>query len=186
MTEITTVFDRFTELAKRALVASRDAADSLGAGLVGTEHLLLGLAQTAGTASEVLRAQGLDLARARAQIASLAAESKSAAPGGDAAEALSTLGIDVSEIQRRADETFGPGAFQYPRPAFSLRMKMVVKQSLEQARDLGAEVIDTEHLLLGLLAHDAEATPDTAAQVLEALGINPDILRQAVHVRIAQ
>lgn len=181
MTEnVATIYDRFTELAKRVLVASRDAADSLGHEYVGTEDLLLGLAQTAGTASEVLRAQGLDLARTRAQIISLGS---SASGGRTAADALSTLGIDVSEIQRRADETFGAGAFRYPRPAFSVNLKRVIALSLQQARELGAEVIDTEHLLLGLLADDE----DTAAlKVLTALDMEPGALRRALLDRTAR
>lgn len=182
MTEITTVYERFTELAKRAIVAARDAADSLGADFVGTEHLLLGLAQTAGTASEVLRAQGLDLARTRAQIRRLAGEAGPTGAGSRGAQALSALGIDVAEIQRRADETFGPGAFRYPRPAFSLGLKRAVQLSLQQARDLGVEVIDTEHLLLGLLALDEDTI---AKRALTELGTDLAALRQALHDRIA-
>lgn len=182
MTEVTTVYDRFTELAKRSLVASRDVADSLGTDFVGTEHLLLGLAQTAGTASEALRAQGIELARTRAAVAAALREAgASSSAGRGATEALSTLGIDVAEIQQRAESTFGPGVFRYPRPAFSLRLKEVVARSLQQARELGGEHIDTEHLLLALLA-DGE---DAAVRVLEQLGADIRALRQSVLDRLA-
>ncbi len=150
MTEVTTVYDRFTELAKRAIVAARDAAASLGHDLIGTEHLLIGLAQTAGTAGEVLRARGVELGRLRAEVErQLAARGVAATHGVAATEALAVLGIDVGEIRRRADATFGGGSFQFPRPAFSLSAKRAVKASLEQAREVGQERIDTEHLLLG-------------------------------------
>ncbi|WP_034271812.1 Clp protease N-terminal domain-containing protein [Actinospica robiniae] len=182
MTEVTTVYDRFTELAKRSLVAARDVADSLGTDFVGTEHLLLGLAQTAGTASEALRAHGVELGRTRAAVeAALRAAGAPSTAGGGAAEALSTIGIDVAEIQQRADSTFGPGVFRYPRPAFSLRLKEVIARSLQQARELGGEHIDTEHLLLALLSVDEDA----AVRVLSQLGADIRALRQAVLDRVA-
>jgi ATP-dependent Clp protease ATP-binding subunit ClpA len=182
MTEITTVYDRFTELAKRAVVAARDAADALGHDHVGTGHLLLGLAQTAGSASEALRAAGLDLGRARAEVERLVREEGAADAAGRGAKALSTLGIDVAEIQRRADEAFGAGAFRYPRPPFSLRLKEVVRLSLEQARELRVERIDTEHLLLGLLAEGE----GTAVQALAALDVDGDGVRREVLGRAAR
>src|SRR5213080_1539695 len=170
MTEITTVYDRFTELAKRAIVAARDAADSLGHDFIGSEHLLIGLAQTAGTASEALRAHGLELARTRTAVEDVLRAADVPADGGrGAADALSTLGIDVAEIRQRADGDFGPGAFRYPRPAFSLRLKKVIQLSLHQARELGGERIDTEHLLLGLLS----ASEDTITRVWTELGTDP-------------
>jgi ATP-dependent Clp protease ATP-binding subunit ClpA len=150
MTDVTTIYDRFTALAKRALVAARDAASSLGHDFIGTEHLLIGLAQTAGTAGEVLRAQGVELDRLRAEVErQMAARGIAATHGVAAMDALATLGIDVVEIRRRADASFGAGSFQFPRPAFSLSAKRAVKASLEQARDMGHERIGTEHLLLG-------------------------------------
>jgi ATP-dependent Clp protease ATP-binding subunit ClpC len=177
MTEVTTVYDRFTELAKRAMVAARDAADSLGHDFIGTEHMLLGLAQTAGAASEALRAHGLELARTRAAVERVLREAgASSSAGRAAAEALSTLGIDVAEIRRRADSTFGPGVFRYPRPAFSLRLKQAIQAALEQARESGGERIDTEHLLLALLSDSG----DTAISVLTHMGIEVRALRQTV------
>lgn len=177
---VTSVYDRFTELAKRAMVAARDAADSLEHAHVGTEHLLLGLAQTAGVASESLRAGGLELGRARAEVARLLeahARDKGvpATRAESAQSALAAIGIDVAEIQRRADETFGPGALKYPRAAFSVLAKKSLQAALQQARALGTEVIDTEHLLLGVLA-----TGGTAARVLTELGVDPERLRRSV------
>ncbi|HEX4788209.1 MAG TPA: Clp protease N-terminal domain-containing protein, partial [Actinospica sp.] len=102
-----------------------------------------------------------------------------AAPQPSAQDALSALGIDVAEIRRRADETFGPGALKYPRPAYSLPAKKVVQSSLEQAKELGRERIDTEHLLLGVLENGG-----IGVQVLAALGVERDALRQSVLERL--
>jgi ATP-dependent Clp protease ATP-binding subunit ClpA len=178
---VSTVYERFTELTKRAMVAAKDVAGSLGHDFIGTEHLLLGLAQTAGVASEALRAHGIELGRLREETArQMAADGVPTTHGQGTKDALSTLGIDVAEIKRRADEAFGPDAFKYPRAAFSLSAKKAVQSSLREARELGKERIDTEHLLLGVLAQD-----DGAVRVLGALGVGTEALRSSVLERTA-
>ena len=182
MTEVTTVYDRFTELTKRAMVGARDAATALGHDFIGTEHLLLGLAQTAGVASEALRAHGIELGQLRDEtVRELAADGVPATRGQAAKDALSSLGIDLAEIRRRADENFGPDAFKYPRPAFSLQAKKAVQASLQQAIELGQQRIDTEHLLLGILTQG----DGVAIQVLATLGVDADALRRSVLERTA-
>lgn len=177
------MFDRFSALAKRAVVASQDVALSMGHDFIGTEHLLLGLAQTAGTASEVLREHGVELSRARDTTVRLLAESGVPATGGqEAKDALATLGIDITEIQRRADDTFGPGAFRFPRPPYTPHAKKALELTLREAAALGREDVDTEHMLLGVLAADE----GTAVRVLAALGVDPAALRRSVLARVAQ
>jgi ATP-dependent Clp protease ATP-binding subunit ClpC len=177
---VTSLYDRFTELARRAVVAARDVAESLGHDHIGTEHLLLGLAQTAGTASEILRAHGLDLGRTRDETARVVEEhlrtlgARAGRPE-SAQNALAAIGIDVAEIQRRAEENFGPGALKYPRAPFSVPAKKSLQAALREARALGTEVIDTEHLLLGVLD-----TGGTAGRVLANLGVDRDGLRRSV------
>jgi ATP-dependent Clp protease ATP-binding subunit ClpA len=183
MTEVTTIYDRFTALAKRAIVGARDAAASLGHDFIGTEHLLIGLTQTAGLASEVLRGQGVELGRLRIEAEHrMSARGVAATHGDSAADALATLGIDVGEVRRRVDASFGAGSFQFPRPAFSLSAKHAVKASLEQARAVGQEQIDTEHLLLGVLADGS----DPAVRLLTALDVEVDALRRTVLSRLSE
>jgi len=75
MTEVTTVYDRFTELTKRAMVAARDAATSLGHDFIDTEHLLLGvLAETDGVALRVLAVLGVDAEAVRRSAIERASE----------------------------------------------------------------------------------------------------------------
>ena len=176
------MFERFTELAKRAVTASQDAALALGHDFIGTEHLLLGLAATAGTAGEVLRERGLELGRARGETVLLEEAGVAATGGRQAKDALSSIGIDADEIQRRADDSFGPGAFRFPRPAFTPRAKKTLELTYREAQALGNQYIDTEHLLLGLLAEGE----GVAIQVLTALGVETVALRQAVLARITQ
>ncbi|HZE32124.1 MAG TPA: Clp protease N-terminal domain-containing protein [Actinoallomurus sp.] len=177
------MFERFTELARRAVAASQEAALAMGHDFIGTEHLLLGLAATAGTAGEVLREQGVALERAREETERLLAEAGVAATGGQAAkDALSSIGIDVAEIQRRADESFGPGRFRFPRPAFTPRAKRTLRLTLRETLVLGHRRIDKEHLLLGLLAEGE----GVAIQVLTALGVETGALREAVLARMTR
>lgn len=177
------MFERFTELAKRAVAASQDAALTLGHDFIGTGHLLLGLTATAGTAGEVLREQGVELGRAREETVRLLEQAGVPANGGQPArDALSAIGIDVTEIQRRADDAFGPGAFRFPRPAFSPRALRVLKLTLREALALRQQRIDTEHLLLGLLAEGE----GVAIHVLAELGTETEAVRRAVLSRITE
>jgi ATP-dependent Clp protease ATP-binding subunit ClpA len=182
MTEVTTVYDRFTELTKRAIVGARDAATALGHDFIGPEHLLLGLAQTAGTASEALRAHGVELGQLRDEtVRELSTTGAPATRGQAAKDALSSLGIDLTEIRRQAAENFGPDAFKYPRPAFSLQAKKAVQSSLQQAIELGHQTIDTEHLLLGILT-EQDGVP---IRVLATLGVDAEPLRRSILERAA-
>jgi len=179
---VTSVYDRFTELTKRAMAGARDAATALGHDFIGSEHLLLGLAQTAGVASEALRAHGVELGQLRDEtVRQLAADGAPATRGQAAKDALSSLGIDLAGIRRRAGENFGPDAFKYPRPAFSLQAKRAVQASLQQAIELGQQRIDTEHLLLGVLAEEDGAP----VRVLATLGVDAEALRRSVLERAA-
>jgi ATP-dependent Clp protease ATP-binding subunit ClpA len=177
------LFEYFTDRAKRAIVASQDEALALGHDFIGTEHLLLGLAGTGdSTAGEVLKEHGVVLSRAREETVRLLEAAGIPATGGQPAkDALSSIGIDVGEIQRRADDTFGPGAFQFPRPAYTPLAKKALECTLREAQALGHEDIGTEHMLLGLLAEEEGA----ALKVLSALDVEVTALRPAVLARIA-
>ena len=177
------MFERFTELAKRAVVAAQDAALSMGHDFIGTGHLLLGLAQTAGPAGEALRQHRVELRQAREKTAQALEEAGIAATGGQPAkDALASIGIDVAEIQRRADDSFGPGVFRFPRPRFTTRATRILQLTLREATALGHQHIDTGHLLLGLLAEGE----GVAVKVLNALDVDTEALRETVLTRMNQ
>jgi hypothetical protein len=138
---------------------------------------------------------GVELSRARDVTARQLEAAGVSATGGQAArDALSMIGIDVSEIQRRADATFGPGTFRFPRPAFTPGAKMALELTLREATDLGHERIDTEDMLLGLLAEtetESEGEGEgegegVALAILSALDVDAAALRQSVLDRLAQ
>jgi ATP-dependent Clp protease ATP-binding subunit ClpA len=175
------MFEYFTDRAKRAITASQDEALNLGHDFIGTEHLLLGLVATPDcTASEVFTEYGVELARARQETVRLMEAAGVYGTGAqDSKDALSAIGIDVAEIQRRADDAFGPGAFRYPRPAYTAYAKKVLEMTVREWRALGHDTsgtgIGTEHMLLGLLA----AEEGLSHKVLATLDVNEEALRSA-------
>ncbi|MEU9192061.1 Clp protease N-terminal domain-containing protein [Streptomyces hundungensis] len=178
------MFEFFTERAKQAIVASQDEAIALGHDFIGTEHLLLGLAATEdSTAREALMARGVEVERLRSETVRILEAAGVASTGGrPVKDALASIGIDVEEIKRQADTAFGPGAFQYPRPAYTPRAKKVLEATLGEARALGHERFGTEHMLLGLLA---AGDGGRGAEVLAALAVDPAGLREEVLARVA-
>ena len=120
------------------------------------------------------------------------------AAGGDA-EALAAIGIDLDEIKRRIEESFGPGALdRVPltpkgppnwtgRLPLSEAAKLSLAQSLREARALHHSYIGTEHVLLGLM-RVAERQPrgEFAAATLPDLGLDPATARDRVLAEVTR
>jgi ATP-dependent Clp protease ATP-binding subunit ClpA len=191
------VFEKFTDPAKRVLVLAQDEAMAQGHDYIGTEHVLLGLADMPGTiAGSVLRDHGVTVQALRAEIADVLVASGVQPVGAQGAtEALAAIGIDVEEIRRRADETFGPGKFHFPRPPFTPRAKNALEHTLRQMAELHSDTIGPEHLLLGILAEaerpeadqdggSGAAVEGVGVKVLRNLDVDVEALRPAVLARI--
>jgi ATP-dependent Clp protease ATP-binding subunit ClpC len=176
------VFDKFTDLAKRSIVLSQDEAISLGHDFIGTEHLLLGLIGVReGIAGQILSERGVTADRVRGQAVRMLEAAGVPATGARAAtEALASIGIDVDEIRRRAEENFGPGRFYFPRPAYTPEAKKALQYTLREAVALGHDDIGTEHMLLGLIA----AGEGVGFRALDALDVDPAALRESVLARL--
>jgi ATP-dependent Clp protease ATP-binding subunit ClpA len=114
------------------------------------------------------------------------------AASGDA-EALAAIGIDLDEIKRRIEDSFGPGALQRVpltprgplnwtgRLSLAESSKLTLALALKEARALHHTYIGTEHVLLGLL-RVAERQPhaDFAAVTLRDLDLDPARVRVLV------
>ena len=173
------MFERFTEPARNVVVAAQVQARELGHEKVGGEHVLLALAADRDCiGAKVLTGLGVDEAAVRAEVAVL---------GGSDADALKSLGIDLDEVRRRAEETFGPGALERPMGkrvgglfrrgyarhtgghlGFSQDAKSLLEGSLRQALALRHNYIGTEHMLLAVVADERSR----AAGVLRRLGVS--------------
>jgi ATP-dependent Clp protease ATP-binding subunit ClpA len=122
------------------LAAAADAAQRLGHGYVGTEHLLLTLAGEAGLSAAEIETE-------------IVARAGRPGPSVDA-DALATLGIDLEEVRRRVDASFGAGALEraaMPCLRMTPRLKEVLARAVARAGD---GPIGTEHVLEALRSVD--------------------------------
>ncbi|WP_412540370.1 Clp protease N-terminal domain-containing protein [Longispora sp. K20-0274] len=183
------MFERFTVQARAAVVRAQREARELGAGRVGTEHLLLAaLDPEAGLAYSVLHAAGVDRDRVRRDVLR-----RSAPPllGEEDAAALRAIGIDLDAVRARVEETFGEGALRPAEPErergflrrrgaggrwFTPRAKKVLELALREAVHLGHRYIGSEHLLLGLLREG----DGLGARILTDAGLTLGALRAQV------
>jgi ATP-dependent Clp protease ATP-binding subunit ClpA len=186
------VFERFTDRARESVVQAQAEARLLRHNYIGTEHLLLGiLREGSGVGARVLERLGIELNGIRADVVRVIGEGPSGTEDRDA-EALRAIGIDVDEVRRRIEETFGPGALDRPlgrrrwartrcgplpgHIPFTPRAKKVLQLSLREAIALEHSYIGTEHILLGLV-REGEGI---AAEVLGARGATPEQVRSLV------
>jgi ATP-dependent Clp protease ATP-binding subunit ClpA len=181
------MFERFTDRARMTVTDAQVVARRLGHGKIGTEHILLGLLQGDGVAARVLGSLGITSAAVEREVL---AEVGRGPLGVEDAAALGAIGIDLEEVRRRIEASFGPGAL-YWRPdrgcgrgrplakghiPFSPRAKKVLELSLREALALKHKYIGTEHILLGLL-REGEGL---GILVLTRLGAGPQLIRARV------
>jgi ATP-dependent Clp protease ATP-binding subunit ClpA len=181
------MFERFTEAARAAVLAARVEAEQLGASSLDAGHFLLGvLGDPKGVAATVLAELGVDTEAVRSQL-------RSAGPA--EGDALRTLGIDLDEVRRRAEASFGPGALDRPRRQrtglfgrrsagghlpLAKEARSALELALRAALARHDRFIGTEHLLLGLLGTDR----GSALRLLHAAGLRAD--RAALEERVAE
>lgn len=170
------MFERFTGSAREGVFAAERAARELGHDWIGTEHLLIGLAdEPQGIAGRVLRESCVTPDYLRAEALRMVG------PGAIDRDALASIGIDYDEVRRRAEETFGPGALDRSRRCggrlpFTPRSKKALELALKTAVRLGDRFIGSEHVLLGI----AQVEGGVGAQILAARGLDGDHLEAAV------
>ncbi|MER7462104.1 Clp protease N-terminal domain-containing protein [Streptomyces sp. NPDC097981] len=175
------MFERFTQDARDVVTDAVAGARQAGAAAVTEEYLLLALLDRG-----ALDPLGVDRA---AVVADLAAARRRGGMSRADQEALADLGIDLTEIVSRVEETHGEGALASTAPrrrtlGSSLRSALgrpepagrhvplaqgarkTLEQSLRIALGRHDRHIATLHLLLALLSR-----PGTAAEVLADHGI---------------
>jgi len=186
------MFERFTDKARKVVFLAKAKAAQLGDDQIRPAHMLYGLAAADGVAARALASLGVDAAAVERELGR-AGPASGASPGpladgdqaGDA-EALAAIGIDLDEIKRRIEESFGPGALERvplaPRGPLTWTGRMPMNDqaktslalALKEAKGLHHNYIGTEHLLLGLL-RVAERYPRShlATVTLPELGLAP-------------
>ena len=188
------MFERFTDKARMVVILAKAKATERG-DQIRPVYMLYALASAEGVAARALASLGVDADSVEGlfdSTAPLRSPLEGEATSGDA-EALAAIGIDLDEIKRRIEESFGPGALervplaqQGPlnwtgRMTLTRESKQSLAFALKEARAMHHNYIGTEHLLLGLLSTAernprGEFTPDS----LRELGIDPAQARQRV------
>jgi ATP-dependent Clp protease ATP-binding subunit ClpA len=181
------MFERFTPEARRIVIDGVEIAQHLHHDFLGTEHLLIALADTGpNIATRALLACGFDPARAREDLERIVGPSRGDLGEADAA-ALRSIGVDLDEVRKRTEASFGPGALERRRRwhgrrrlrvcglPFMPKAKHAIELALREAIRLDQRSIGPEHVLLGLLRIDA-----TSTQLLHAQRIDPHRLRSEV------
>jgi ATP-dependent Clp protease ATP-binding subunit ClpA len=175
------MFERFTSEARQVVTRAQEEARALGHDYLGTEHLLLGALDDASSSGGRLLERWLTLEQARADVVELIGRGD---PSLDA-DALALLGIDLDEVRKRVEATFGDGALARPprcrgsarhTRCLTPRAKKALELSLREALAAGDREIRTEHVILGLL-REGEGI---AARILTRHGVRLDEVRAAV------
>jgi ATP-dependent Clp protease ATP-binding subunit ClpA len=186
------MWDRLSPEGREVVRLAHVEARELGHPCLADEHVLLGLLRHASSeAAALLRAHGLDLAGARAELLRVG---PTLGPRTDPAGALTGLGIEVEEIRRRLQASFGTEALAaaerrvrrrprwrggHPRPN-ALCHYLLAKRAFEfadrLAKQRGDAAVGPEHLLYGrrelATVGWTAGRPNPLRLVLEARGID--------------
>lgn len=104
------------------------------------------------------------------------------AEGATAATLLAPLGVDADAVRRQVVARHGTGDNEPPgHIPFSDGCKKVLQDSLRESLALDHTYIGTEHILLGLVSG---SSPD-GVEILDALGVQGDTVREAVMTRLS-
>lgn len=184
------MFERFTAPSREVVVHAQQESRSMGHSWIGTEHLILALAADPGIAGRALADAGVVADDLRAYLHRLDRT------GTIDPDALRTFGIDLDDVRRSVEESFGPGALE-DRPEggrgtrrrrsggaghvpFTQRAKKSLELALREAVYLEHGYIGTEHVLLGVLRDGG----GVGMHMLASAGVDAAALRSAVLDRL--
>jgi ATP-dependent Clp protease ATP-binding subunit ClpA len=178
-----TMFERFTPAARSAVMRAQDETRLLAHPMVDCAHVLLGvLLEADSTGARALRSLEVEAEALRDGVRRSDGFTFTVAE----AEALRTVGIELDDVRRRIEETFGPGALGRtfdPRRArggghipFTSGAKKALELALREALQLGHRYIGTEHIVLGLIRDERSS----ALRLLQERGLDRERVRAAV------
>ncbi|MFE3265443.1 MULTISPECIES: Clp protease N-terminal domain-containing protein [unclassified Streptomyces] len=170
------MFERFTKDARAVVEGAVGYSERAGAEAVDEEHMLLALLDREGSRGSFALASLGAVGRRDSVERALAETRRRAGLSRAETEALSGLGIDVSEIVSRVEETHGAGALEAGRRGgsggrsgrrpFTRGAKETLTQSLRLALARQDRHIGDEHLLMALTVR-----PGVPAEVLADHGV---------------
>lgn len=137
----------YTERAKRVIQLAHQEATNMGHSMVEPEHMLIGLLSEG---------------------------------GGIACQALEELGVDPENLADHIRELVGKSQDILAKPVdlpMSQRMKHALDLAMVEARKMGVNYVDTEHILLGILGDDS----GLAVQQFRTMGLTPSAVLKQVN-----
>ncbi|MBQ7192815.1 MAG: ATP-dependent Clp protease ATP-binding subunit [Synergistaceae bacterium] len=137
----------YTERAKRVIQLAHQEATNMGHTMVEPEHLLIGLLNEG---------------------------------GGIACQALEELGVNPENLADHIRELIGKSQDIISKPTdlpMSPRMKRALDLAMVEARKMGVNYVDTEHILLGILGDDS----GLAVQQFRTMGLTPSAVLKQVN-----
>jgi ATP-dependent Clp protease ATP-binding subunit ClpA len=181
------MFDRFTDQAREVVVVAQEEAIAAGHPWLGTEHLLVAMLRgEEDVPAEALGSLGVTSENIRADLMDAVGTPDRPTAGPLDRRALETIGIDVEEIRRRLEDSFGPGALEGTKAWKEMRClrldpttKKVLQVALREAIRLGEKRVRPEHILLAIVR-----VQDCLAAQLLAKRVPLWLLREAVTERI--
>jgi ATP-dependent Clp protease ATP-binding subunit ClpA len=159
-------WDKLTPAAREVMHVTHGEVERAGHPYGGGEHLLLGLlAHGDNAAARLLTGHGLDLDTARDEVRRIVAETTRP----DGVAALRSLGIDVAEVRRHLEASFGAlavreatwqvarrpwwrgGSRNVPLWRGAVLYKRALEAAARLARAQGEALVRPEHVLYGVL-----------------------------------
>jgi ATP-dependent Clp protease ATP-binding subunit ClpA len=158
------------------LAAAARTSRRLGHDYIGAEHLLLALAEDRDTdAARALAALRLSPHLIEADIFRLIGVGEAPRRRLDA-DALATLGIDLDQVRRQVEQTFGPGALERTAAGCTPICPRLKRAFELAAHKAGETPIRSEHVLVAV----ASVEGSVAAEILAGRGITADDLQASL------
>lgn len=141
---------RYLHRAEEFVAGAARASLRLGHDYIGTEHVLLALADDRQSApARALARRGLTAERIETEITTLIGPCPTTPPRLDR-DALATLGIDLDEVRHRVEQAFGRDALEQGRAGCTPVLPRLKKAFELAALEAGKSPIAPHHVLLGL------------------------------------
>jgi ATP-dependent Clp protease ATP-binding subunit ClpA len=173
------MFERFSDSSRDCVRLAAEEVRELGHDHIGTEHLLIAVAREQhGLGGRILRDSGAGAEELRADARRLAG------PGVLDRDALASLGIDLDEVRRRAEQSFGEGALEARagctdkprRIPCSPSSKKAAQLALRFALHVGDDFIGSEHILWAI----SRVGEGAGACMLTGRGITYGVVETAI------
>lgn len=163
----------YTALTRSAFALARRLASDQGHDFVTNGDVLAALAKTPGLGRVLLKEAGIS--------STVVHQALRRAGIGDA-EALNSIGIDLTAIKACVEDSLGPGVLDTSTPTFTELAIDALSLARDEAVRLTHDFVGTEHVLLGLLRQD-EGAP---RELLARHGMELAGLRDVIAERVAR